>query len=139
MTMVAAARSYSPMSSIGSSDFCLIASQAAIDLDNLLLGKRTNLSSVKELVQILKTHTGSPGALTLVSHAMNESDYSPRPKTVAELVEQASTVVGDLEQANSSAVPNISKLRHFCAALSEYSACNLQRVYSSRARHPFRR
>ena len=95
MTMVAAARSYSPMSSIGSSDFCLIASQAAIDLDNLLLGKRTNLSSVKELVQILKTHTGSPGALTLVSHAMNESDYSPRPKTVAELVEQASTVVGD--------------------------------------------
>lgn len=140
-------------SSVLSSDLCLVASQAAIELDNIILGKRKNLKAVRKLAGILKESLGisttthsvvaAPGTLTLVSNAMNKSDYTPQAKTVTDLMKEATTVVDNLEKTNASEGAGdqtaLPQLREFCAALSLCSASYLQGVYASRPSHPFRR
>lgn len=137
-------------SSVLSSDFCLIASQAAIELDNLILGKRKNLKAVGKLAGILRENLGTspathtvPGTLTLVGNAMNRSGYKPTVKTVTDLITEAKTVVDNLEGTSVSKGTRdqkaLPKLREFCAALSLCSASYLQSVHASRPSHPFRR
>jgi hypothetical protein len=139
-------------SSILSSDLCLVASQAAIELDNIILGKKKNLKAVRKLAGILKENLGSssathsvsavPGTLTLVGNAMNTSEYGPPAKTVAALIDEAANVVENLETSASKGSrdqEDLPKLREFCAALSLCSASYLQGMYASRPSHPFRR
>lgn len=129
-------------------DLASLASQAAIELDDLLLGRRTDLSVVSVLVDKISAGLpkGKPFDTTTVvaiQRALIDTPGSKQATTVSELQTSADEVTKRLSnlltQANSqSQGTNIEQLRSFCVALSKHSTA-LQRSPYDRREHPFQR
>lgn len=130
----------------------LIASQAAIELDNLRLGTATDFEAVTKLASRLKDSMGEipgsgrtkglmdPQAIHILSQAYTEAE-GETIKTVDELAHKALLLADGLGDAKeSSAKDQIEKLRDFCIALSRIASSYRKSVMSQRKPDPpFRR
>ena len=128
-------------------DLASLASQAAIELDDLLLGRRKDLTAVGVLVD--KIAAGLPegkplDATTVVAiqRALIDTPGSKQTTTVSELQSSAAEMTARLsgliteEDVKGSDV--LERLRAFCVALSKHSTA-LQRSPYDRREHPFQR
>jgi len=108
-----------------------LASQAAIELDNLLLGRKTTLEAVQLLGRRLNAATeaveGSAGRRTLMdaptvsilSNAISAS-RSKNLRTLDELASESWKMANDLQDTTESANQQaLKKLRSFCVCLSQ--------------------
>ena len=133
-------------------DLPLLASQAAIELDNFIRSKGTEFSATKRLalllsrsfetMQGLPAHSSlaDPATVSLVSRAFHIAQWAGPVRTVNELASEAWKVATKLENTSIEADPGSLKgVRAFCAALAECSASYLQSRYSHFPAHPYRR
>lgn len=127
-------------------DLPMLASQAAIELDNIRLGIPDETSAADRLSGLLENsmETGPNAAerraridsitVTLIERALNDS-YQTEPKTLDELLEKACEIASDLKSPQNT---GIEQVRAFCVALSR-CASYYQSTNRVRASHPFRR
>lgn len=136
-------------------DLPLAAARAAIQLDNVLLGRGSNLSSVLQFTELLEGlvregASPSQGTFTdystvvVVGSAMTGSEWCSSAVTVEELVNQAARMVGDIKQVehpdNGSAVEQeeIRRLRDFFVALSRSALASRGPLHGEMPDHPYR-
>jgi hypothetical protein len=130
----------------------LLASQAAIELDNLILSKSTELSATRQLGTLLSKSFGveqgvpsihslsDPGTMTVVSRALLSSITGAQVRTVSDLAREAAQVAVKLRDTGVTADrESLEFARAFCVALSECAASYLQSRYSQLPAHPNRR
>jgi hypothetical protein len=132
-------------------DLPLLASQAALELDNLLLGEKVEPMALRQLGKALKnsfTGTGStprkslvdPGVVAVIGRALNASDVMKSASTVDELDNKAWEVVGQMDQIGEHGDSNdVKKVRDFCVALSDYAASYRQALSDADPVPPYRR
>ena len=131
----------------------LIASDAAVELDNLLLGKGSDVTSVQRLALLIKEELGSPhgspitsapATLVVMSQAIDDSKMATvQPKTVPELIAKAGEIGLMLmsisndphHPQNGDSIEQTKRLKFFCLALSrvasahELSECRLEGLW----------
>lgn len=130
----------------------LLASQAAIELDNLILKKSTELCATRQLGALLsksfEAEAGAPshrslsdpGTMTVVSHALSKSTLAVPVHTINDLVREAAKAAAKLQNTVVTADrESLEFARSFCAALSECAASYLQSRYAQVPTHPYRR
>ena len=128
-------------------DLASLASQAAIELDDLLLGRRKDLTAVGVLVD--KIAAGLPEGKPLdattvvaVQRALIDTPGSKQTTTVSELqssaAEMTARLSGLITESDVKAPNLLEQLRSFCVALSKHSTA-LQRSPYDRREHPFQR
>src|SRR6266487_4599571 len=123
-------------------DLASLASQAAIELDDLLLGRRKELTAVSVLVD--KIAAGLPkgkplDATTVVAiqRALIDTPGSKQTTTVSELQHSAAEMTARLSalvagtDVESQSV-NLEQLRAFCVALSKHSTALQRSPYDRR-------
>jgi hypothetical protein len=135
-----------------------IASQAALELDDLYLGRPRGLDAVSlladDLLNVVVRSGGKGNAVPLLNSstvvvmkaAIDDSNYGieHRIDTVQDLVGQVDTLGGTLKSftvKEPSAIDpeEIRVLRAFCVALSRHEFANDQLMDESRSSHPNRR
>jgi hypothetical protein len=129
-------------------DLASLASQAAIDLDDLLLGRRKELTAVKVLAEKIAAslplgQTMDATTAVAVQRALIETPGLPQTTTVNELVNSAAELTARLSKLVAKPEPKenpdeVKQLRSFCVALSRSSTA-LQGSPYDRPEHPFRR
>jgi len=121
-----------------------LASQAAIELDNLLLGKDVDPKAVKQLAQQLEESTApavgaegrtslmDPATVSVFSSAISASGR-PRVQTLAELASQAWQIARELQDSReNSEKQRLEQLGTFCTHLArsaiahERALCDMQ-------------
>jgi hypothetical protein len=130
-------------------DLASLASQAAIELDDLFLGRRKDLTAVGVLVD--KIAAGLPEGKPLdattvvaVQRALIDTPGSKQTTTVSELQSSAAEMTARLSglinggDVKPPAPDVLEQLRSFCVALSKHSTA-LQRSPYDRREHPFQR
>lgn len=128
-------------------DLASLASQAAIELDDLILGRRKDLTAVGVLID--KIAAGLPegkplDATTVVAiqRALIDTPGSKQTTTVSELqssaAEMTARLSGLITGGDVKAADVLEQLRSFCVALSKHSTA-LQRSPYDRREHPFQR
>jgi hypothetical protein len=128
-----------------------LASQAAIELDNRLLGSANGLDSVKALADRLRNATepvnGSEKrrplmdlpTLNVFCSALTASQ-GHGVKTLSDLAGEAARLAGDLDSSSvNDDNQQLTQLRSFCVALSRAASAYLQSVQQMEPTHPFRR
>jgi hypothetical protein len=140
------------------SDLASVANQAAIELDNLLIGRKSvNLEAVTRLEALLgesvtkveepqAASSGLNPATAVVLHlAINDSAFEHVSK-LHELLTRAKEITGLFNQLTSD--PNdfsrqhrqiIEQMRNFCVALSKRAGAASHFTFEERPSHPFRR
>ncbi len=121
--------------SLYANDLSSVAYHAAIELDNLRLGRENDLSAVKNLLKLIKSKTNinqettdstsklSPSATTIMSRAITNSGIS-RPITIDDLIQDTRRIEKTFDQIikNEHLDIDVDKMRDFCIALSRSSA-----------------
>ncbi|MBA7515519.1 hypothetical protein ES705_07561 [subsurface metagenome] len=134
-------------------DLPYLASEAAIEYDNLLLGRKSNFKSVYILAERIRNSfeidrgngaTRSlmdPATLTVLGEAINESQDQPKVNKLADLIKKAFSIADELLK-NTNLKDNREELewaRTFCLALSRLAAAYHKSIFDLRPQHPFRR
>lgn len=133
------------------SDFPLLATRAAIEIDRLLGAEKTSLESVYLLAELLKNSkiemsgvpTGSlfdPATLTVLNQAMSEAKLTENMIPVDEVIAKSLEIAGDLSNSaeQSTERSNLERLKKYCIALSDISASYRQSVFGEVAPHPYK-
>lgn len=128
-----------------------IASRAAIELDNLLLGTSKNLDAVHELARRLKNSaeeiSGSttmrnlmdPQSIRVFSQAYIETQ-GETVSTIDELAKKAWNIAGDLDEAKADPQrQTLERLRAFCVALSRIVSAQRLAMLERRPGLPYKR
>lgn len=127
-------------------DLASMASNAAIALDNLVLGRIPDVASIKQLADSLSDHLKSKGEMDLTTavalrHAIMKVNHAERSQTVPELLSNAGELVQRLSRVvadgESIAPEEIKSLRSLCVALSRTSVA-LAGPLLDRSRHQSR-
>jgi C4-dicarboxylate-specific signal transduction histidine kinase len=136
-----------------------LASQAAAELDNLLLGKSNQVDALRRLsAQIAESIVNvdqpdapgsliDPSAVVVMHRAIGETNTTGvRMTTIHDLIHEATRITQGLESigrdpegTKSQAVSVIEKMRDFCLVLSRLASAHEQSVLERRPSHPFRR
>ncbi len=133
------------------SDLPSLASQAAVELDNLSLGRGKNLSAVKTLAEKLsqsvtevdepssRSSLLDPVAAVAVSRAIGDLGDSAQPKQLNDLLSRAGDLTRQLRALaeDATADADIPTLRSFCVALSRHASAAEPSLYD-RYSHPYR-
>lgn len=120
-----------------------LASQAAIELDNLLLGREVELQSVERLAGRLEGSTepiaGTEGRKSLMDPATisvfsNAVDASGMPKiqTLADLANKACRIADGLQSSKSDRdrdKSRVERLRAFCNCLAQNAIAHERSLY----------
>ena len=134
-------------------DLPFLASRAAIELDNLLLGRSKTLISVIALATRLRNsfrldaNGGSPrslvdpATLTVLGEAINRSTVHPPLTSVEDLIKKACAIADDLTKKTDPKDDRESLIwaRAFCVALSHLASAYHKSIFDLRPPHPFRR
>lgn len=126
-----------------------LASEAAVDLDNLLANRARDFSAIQRLADRLKISVENsssesarvmdPATLNLLDTAMVQSRAFASGK-VADVLSQAAKIAGNLAAVDSSQNPaELEQARDFCVALSQAAASYRRSISDLRQSHPFRR
>lgn len=140
-------------------DLSSVACHAAIELDNLLLGKATDLKEVQRLIRTIADVIPSvqePSSIApmlknattvvLIKRALHDSHPGTSVTKVDELVTHAKQIAESLNQLviNPKAFTEIQsdelhRMRSFCVALSKHALGSERSRYQTKPEHPFRR
>jgi len=117
-------------------NLAFIALQAALEIDNILLGKAqsADVSAVQRLSELLTQNAGDSIATTgmdpvtanLLSRAFHESNPKPE-QTIAGILKKARSVAGQLSKLPDSS-DQLQELRSICVALSQSSLSSRRSV-----------
>lgn len=133
-------------------DLPLLACQAAIELDNYILGKSSELNAVNRLGRVLRDSIGTaegatleetfldPSTVAVMTRALDASRWSKDLRTIKELIQEAAHIANNLESPSTDSAKHVlEKMREFCATLSICASSYLQSIQETRAPHPYRR
>ncbi len=134
-------------------EFSLIASQAAIELDNAIVGGSScEFASIQRLSLFLKgafksDNPVSPAVMNLDSNAVavigsafDLIDEQHSVKTVPELVKEAWDVAARLEKSSEqNDMSALKQMRTFCIALASSVASYRQSIQDTKPVHPHKR
>ena len=123
------------------SDLPFLASQAAIELDNLLLGKNVDLKAVKRLAQQLEDSTAQgvgtenrislmdPATVSVFSNAISTSGMQ-EVKTLGELAGKAWQIARELQGSQEdSEKQRLQQLGTFCTHLARSAIAHERALY----------
>lgn len=132
-------------------DLSNLASRAAIEIDNLILGQSKEQDSIKTLAKRLKESIhepcrGSeckslvnPTAVTIMGRAINKGSTT-KISSVDEIIKQAQQITEALNKSTSSSdKQQLEAIRTFCVALSISAASHRVSTVDRRPKHPFRK
>lgn len=132
-------------------ELALLAAQAAIELDSLLIGSAIPLKAVKRLAEVLESSYGGssnedrpaspvhPSTAALVRRALDHAHPGRSGTTIEQLMEEASNLVERLNDPDPSGDRSEhERLRAFCAALSLCATSHLHASAELEPRHPYR-
>lgn len=133
-------------------DLPLLASEAAIEIDNLLSGRSSGLGAVERLGARMRYSVGGsgregarsmldPATLTVLGAAVNEvSRGTPLVADMDALIHRAGQIASDLTKRDpQSDRVTLEWVRAFCVALSRCAAAYRKSIYDLRPQHPFKR
>ena len=140
-------------------DLSDVASRAAVELDNLLLGKSRDLQATTDLVEYItesipenadsvKSGAGLDTTTVIVlNRAIDDSSVAAHPvSTVADLATEIYKILRQLEELKNSlndpkevVCEKLAKLRDFCLALSKGASLQGMPSQDLEPQHPFRR
>ena len=125
----------------------LLASQAAIELDNLIRGQNTDFPATKRLASVLNESIDGaqegterkffvPSTATLIIGAFRQSAWAVPVHTVTDLVVETAKVTATLKNLSPHADrKSLEQVRAFCAALAESVASYQHARYSQFSMH----
>lgn len=131
-------------------DLPILASEAAIDIQNILSNESEDLTAIQRLAQRLKnsieadTTGGSPhslmdpATLSVLSEAMVQSVEGFASQSVEDLLREAFKIAGELSDTKSNR-PSLEQARDFCVALSRAAMAYHKSIRDLSPSHPFRR
>jgi hypothetical protein len=129
-----------------------LASEAAVDIDNLLLHQSRELKSIRTLAKRLNNSIEAgtldgpnhslmdPATLTVLNEAFAEAFKSASLQRVEDLLGEAAKIarlLSSLEPENIST--ELEKARDFCVALSRAAVAYRRSIKDVRPSHPFRK
>jgi hypothetical protein len=133
-------------------DLPFLASEVAIDIDNLLSNNTKNLNAIKHLAERLKNSVeiGSngnrprslmdPATLSILGEAVLKTKASTGTPKVEDLLLEANKIAEELFDANPQTDrEGLERARNFCVALSMAAANYRKSIRDLRPSHPFRR
>lgn len=133
-------------------DLPFLASEAAIDLDNLHSGTYTEVDAVRRLAERLKNSVPSrydhanrrvldPATLIVLGEAVTVSLWNEEsPQKVDELLAKAAEIADFLSGDELTKNPEkLNSARNFCVALSRAALAYRKSLRDLRPPHPFRR
>lgn len=132
------------------SEIPFIASQAAIELDNLLLGKSAHLVAVSQLADYLKSSTASEYKGSAGAHLLNSQAFEVVSRAIDASGELAINTFEDFHIRADQLVSQlkgamlggdegiIERLRSFCVSLSEVATAQRQAMIEMEPSHPYR-
>jgi len=123
-----------------------LALQAAMEIDDFIAKRSDSLQKTRTLAArfpTMQVEPHGPGALhldsvtvALMSDALNETVGS-EVLTSEQLIEEASKITGVIDK-NSPPKRHLEKARNFFVALSRCAAAYQDKIYDTRASHPYR-
>ena len=129
-----------------------LASEAAIDIDNLLSGGPQDLRAIQKLAERLKntielTDTADPprslmdpATLIILGEAIGEATKDRSLSKVEDLLKEASKISESLSRDDLEENPaELKQARDFCIALSRAAMAYHKSISDLRPSHPFRR
>lgn len=133
-------------------DLPFVASQAAIELDDLISGRDSKPKYVFILEKKLRnsleidssesTHQSliDPSTLTVLGEAINRSHNQKTVTKVEDLITQARSIADGLsiEKKQKNKKKQLKWVRDFCIALSSLAAGYHKSIFDIRPQHPFR-
>jgi hypothetical protein len=132
------------------SNLSSLASTAAIEFDNLLLGKESDLQAATTLAERLRNsfepNNGvgtpkslmDPATLTILGEAAIKSNFQPNIVDVSDLISHALSIADNLTDKEQDE-DRLKWARTFCLALSKCAEAYRRSIYDLRPSHPFRR
>ncbi|HYT94345.1 MAG TPA: hypothetical protein VEL76_36860 [Gemmataceae bacterium] len=140
-----------------SEDLETTACQAAIELDNLVIGSSQNAGSIQKLAERLTTelpeakdlssikHLVAPSTVIVMSGAIRELHEPLKQNEVQELTQAIRKIAQRLSAVSSNPVesrrdiPALERLRHFCLVLSKLAAAAHGSAIEPKPQHPYRK
>ncbi len=136
-------------------DLAFLASDAAIELDNYLANRSSDITAVVKLATRLKnsiqisdggsapTSLMDPATLTVLSEAVRLSLGNTQITSVDELITHASKiadgVIAGTKRRKRKNRRDLQWTRAFCVALSRCAAAYRKSIHDLRPQHPYRR
>jgi hypothetical protein len=139
-------------------DLPSVACQAAIELDNLILGRGTSLSGVAELSNRLTEEVPNvpdlnsplslvdPSTVVALHGTLQEAcitgpsdDIADLTRRAGEIVQRLKSVSDNPQAARSAGLEELHKLKDFCLILSRRAAATSGDPDEARPPHPYRR
>jgi hypothetical protein len=129
-----------------------LASEAAVDIDNLLSGRSQDLKAMRSLAERLKNSVQKdnvggplhslmdPATLTVLGEAMVDAMKSQSLQTIEDLLGEADKIAVSLYKEDPKEKPEeLIQARDFCVALSRAVMTYHKSIRDLRPSHPFRR
>ncbi len=138
-------------------DLASLACNAAIELDNLILGRSPALDAVRKLSYRLTEELPNatdlaspkylvdPSTVVVLSRVIRESSWAAQPSEVQELTRTAGEIaqrllaVSDDPATESGDATGLQRLRSFCLVLSKRVASARGPAVETRPPHPYRK
>ncbi|RJR46232.1 MAG: hypothetical protein C4576_11115 [Desulfobacteraceae bacterium] len=132
-------------------DLPFLASEAAVDLDNLLSDRSRELTAIRQLAEQLKNSISlsmpsqpralmDPATLTIVGDAMLQVVEEKRDSKIENLLALAAVMAEHLLSDDPAKNrKGLEQARDFCVALSRAATIYRKSILDLRPQHPFRR
>lgn len=130
------------------SDLPSLACQAAIELDNLVIGRPVQLEAVRRLAAHISppiSGASSPDLTTLmvIRHAIDDGDGMCTPLSTVDQLRQEASKIGEslhnLLATDRHDPETLKKMRTFCLVLSRSASAYQQPIDDIKPRNPFRK
>lgn len=132
-------------------DLTFLATQAAIELDELMRGESISVEAIPKLSDVISNSVKSynvsgrsasldPATATVINRAFIDSNIADL-STVDELIQKSLELAGTLQSQVQPDQRNgdMASLKKFCLALARCSAAYRESVLGNRPIHPFRK
>ena len=133
-------------------DLPMLASQAAIEVDNAILGRATDFDALKQVVQFLRSSFERPmpsqggkynldlRAITIVGRVLFDVGYAKQVDTVSDLVNKAWEIADRMEKSTAdSDTPTLEQIRAFCIAVANGASSYWQSLQDLKPTNPYKR
>jgi len=138
-------------------DLASLACNAAIELDNLLIGQAPTLDSVRKLAHRLtrelptvveasgEKHLIDPSTIVVMSRVIRDSTWLRRPSHIQDLTQTAGNIaqqllsVSDSRDTTQTDTSSLEQLRTFCLTLSKRAAAARGSAVETKPPHPYRK
>jgi len=132
-------------------DLPLLATEAAIDIENLLASRSHDLTAIRRLADRLNNSIDlsttnlqprslmDPATLSVLGEAIAVTTNGGTLQKLEELIEETAYIAKTLTSAKPENIEELTKARDFCVALSRVVMAYHKSIRDLRPPHPFRR